>query len=112
MERNISVKIKRFDSIEKTSSVEQYVVPLRDGMSILNVLNWIAENQDPSLAFYSSCRTGKCKGCLLRANGKVKMSCTELVAGDLYLEPMDEQTVIKDLVCSRSVDKNEPSKDC
>jgi len=111
MERDISVKIKRFDSTQKASSTEEYIVPLRDGMSILNVLNWIAENQDPSLAFYSSCRTGKCKGCLLRANGKVKMSCTELVAGDLYLEPVDEQTLIKDLVCSGSVDKNEASSE-
>ena len=107
MEKNIRVKIKRCDSSEKTSSVEEYIVPLRHGMSILNVLNWIAENQEPSLAFYFSCRTGKCKGCLLRANGKVRMSCTELVAGDLYLEPIDDRNVIKDLVCVGRIDNSE-----
>lgn len=104
MAKSIKVKVRRFDqSINKEPHTQEYVVPFEDKMSVANVLNWIADNLDPTLAFYSSCRTGKCKACLVKINGKGKTACTELVTGDIDLEPIDVTKAIKDLVCATKV---------
>ena len=104
MKKEIKVKVRRFDpSTDNESSIQEYVVPVEEGMSVANVLDWIADNDDPSLAFYSSCRTGKCKACLIRINGEANMVCTEMVTGDLELEAIDSTRIIKDLVCASKV---------
>ena len=67
----------------------------------MNVLNYISENLDPTLGFYSSCRIGKCMGCQVIINNKVKLACTTLVEEDIKLEPLRKFKVIKDLVVDR-----------
>ncbi len=104
MKKEIKVKVRRFDpSTDSESSIQEYIVPVEEGMSVANVLDWIADNDDPSLAFYSSCRTGKCKACLIRINGKANMVCTKMVSGDLELEAIDSTRIVKDLVCASKV---------
>ncbi|MBA7705779.1 Fumarate reductase iron-sulfur subunit [subsurface metagenome] len=104
MAKEIKVKVKRFDpSIDRDPYIQEYVVPFEDGMSVANVLCWISDNLDPTLAFYISCRIGKCEACLLKVNGKGKLACTELVTGDIELEPIGKTRVIKDLVRAPNV---------
>ena len=104
MAKSIKVKVRRFDqSINKGPNTQEYMVPFEDKMSVANVLNWIADNLDPTLAFYNSCRAGKCKACLMKVNGKGKTACTELVTADIELEPIDINRVLKDLVCATKV---------
>lgn len=104
MSEKIKVKVKRYDpSSGQNPYMQEYDVPLEDGMSIANVLRWITDNLDPTLAFYISCRIGKCKGCLVKVNGKGKYACTEPVAGNITLEPVNEKKVIRDLVCDSEV---------
>lgn len=101
---NIKVKVKRFDpSLDEEPYLEEYIVPLEEGMSVANVLSWIGDNLDPSLAFYLSCRIGKCRGCLIKVNGKNKLACTEPVRGDVVLEPAVSGGVVKDLVRATKV---------
>lgn len=80
---------------------EAYHVRVDGKTSVLNVLNYVSENLDPTLGFYSSCRIGKCMGCQLVVNGRVKLACTTLVEGDIELEPLGKFKVIKDLVVDR-----------
>jgi fumarate reductase (CoM/CoB) subunit B len=76
-------------------------VPLEGKTSVLNVLVYISENLDPTLGFYSSCRTVKCLGCHVVVNRKLKIACTTPVEGDIKVEPLRKFKVIKDLVVDR-----------
>lgn len=80
---------------------ETYQVPIEGKTSVLNALDYIFENLDPSLGYYSSCRIGKCMGCQVVVDGKVRFACTTLIQGDITVEPLKKFKVIKDLVLDR-----------
>jgi succinate dehydrogenase/fumarate reductase iron-sulfur protein len=95
----IQVTIERFDpEADRSPHTQVYRVPLEAGMSVLNVLNWIYENRDPSLAFYDNCDRGVCGRCTMTVNGRSALSCTTLVKGDLLLQPLRRRRVIRDLM--------------
>ena len=79
------------------SFIKSYQVPYSEGLSVLGVLQYIQENFDPTLAFYSSCRMGKCTGCFVNINGKTRLACTTIVTGNLKILPSNGK-VIRDLV--------------
>jgi len=83
------------------STPEIYQVPIEGKTSVLNALDYIFEELDPSLGYYSSCRIGKCMGCQVVVNGKVCFACTTLIQGDITVEPLKKFKVIKDLVLDR-----------
>jgi succinate dehydrogenase/fumarate reductase iron-sulfur protein len=83
---------------DEKQELKTYEVPLIGKSSILNVLNYISENLEPALGYYSSCRIGKCTGCAIVVNGKNRLACTTPVIGDLTLEPLKKFKIIKDLV--------------
>lgn len=97
-QKKIKVTIQRSTMGEEGSRTDHFEVPLEEKMSVFNVLEYIGNNLDSSLAFYASCRIGKCLGCTVRINGKRGLACTTLVAGDLDLAPDDRYPVIRDLV--------------
>ena len=96
-QKRIRIKIRRFP-VTPEGVKDSYEVPLEDGMSVLNVLEFIARNVDSTLAYYGSCKVGKCMGCTLKINGKRGLACATLVDGDLSLEADDRYPVIRDLV--------------
>ncbi len=97
----IVVEIERYDPDSGESWRQEYKVPLEPGWSVLNVLNWIYEHEDPSLGYYYSCRIGKCEGCDCQVNGQKTTTCNSLAEGDLVLEPLPEFQVFKDLIPNR-----------
>ena len=97
-QKTIKVKIKRSTMGREDVRMDSYEVPLEEKMSVFNVLEYIGNSLDTSLAFYASCRIGKCMGCTLRINGKRGLACTTIAEGDLELEPDDRYPVIRDLV--------------
>jgi fumarate reductase iron-sulfur subunit len=96
-QKRINVDIKRSLGIAEGVK-SRFEVFLEEGMSVLNVLEFIAKDLDPTLTFYSSCRIGKCTGCTMRINGHRSLACMTLVDGDLSLEPDERYPVIRDLV--------------
>lgn len=95
----IKVTVFRFNPAkEKEGQNHTYAVSLVKGMSVLNVLQYINENYDGGLAYYISCRRGACAGCTVKVNGKARLACTEIVKGDLTIEPVSKDKVIKDLL--------------
>lgn len=97
------VKVFRFNpAVDLASRYETYEVPLCEGMSIMNALQYIAENYDPGLAFYVSCRYGLCGGCAVRVNGKNRLACLEPLTDDVVIDPVDEDRVVKDLFVTGS----------
>ena len=110
-EEEIKVRIIRFNPRkDKKPQYVLYKVPYVKGMSVLNVLTYIYENLDSSLAYFVSCRIGKCGGCTAMVNGKATRVCTEPVRGDLTIEPLRGYKIIKDLVLDLEGRKKELQK--
>lgn len=77
---------------------QEYSIPRQDRMTILNVLDHIHEHCDRSLAYYKSCRIGKCVGCVVQVDGKTRLACTTLAKDGMRIGPAKGYRIIRDLV--------------
>jgi len=77
---------------------KEYEIPHEDRMTILRALDYIFQHYDRSLAYYKSCRIGKCTGCLVSVDGKNKLACCTLVKDGMKVSPAKGFTIIRDLV--------------
>lgn len=102
--KTYSVKVYRTDPDNPMRSwFDTFSVPFESGQSILGVLKYIYEVYDPTLAFYDSCRIGKCTGCHVQVNNKTKLACTTVTDGkDLVIKPVPGYHLIRDLVVDRT----------
>jgi succinate dehydrogenase/fumarate reductase-like Fe-S protein len=101
----ITARVFRMDpSADQTSYYQEYDVPLEEGMSAMDVLDYIYQNLDGTLAYYdhAGCALGICARCTGKINGKAGLFCQVPVAGDVTLEPINSSRVLKDLVCERA----------
>jgi fumarate reductase iron-sulfur subunit len=81
---------------------ESFKVPNQESQTILDVVVWIQQNLDPSLAYRYACRVGMCGSCAMMVNGKPRWTCrthVKKVARDNRIEvaPLQNLPVIKDL---------------
>lgn len=82
----------------RAGEYKEYEIPYIDRMTVINVLDYIFEDCDRSLAYYKSCRIGKCTGCLVDVNGKNKLACAILAKDGMKIGPAKGRKVIRDLV--------------
>jgi fumarate reductase iron-sulfur subunit len=104
-EKTIKVKVLRYDpSADKEPVFKDYIVPLEKGMSAMNVLDYIYQNLDSTVAYYdhAGCSLGICGRCTGKINNKSGLLCQTPVEGDIVLEPVNMSRVIRDLVVARS----------
>lgn len=82
-------EVARKESAAAETVFASYVVPYRDGMTVLDLMRYIADELDGSFAFYDhACKRGFCGSCLVKVNGKNSLSCRLPVPdGPLRLEP-------------------------
>ena len=102
--RMINVKVFRFDpSKDKEPNYKNYEVPLDAGMSAMNVLDYIYQNIDGTLAYYdhAGCCLGICARCTGKINGKPGLLCQTAIEEDITLEPLNREKVVKDMVVRR-----------
>ena len=80
--------------------MQDFEVPLTEGMSVLGALDYIYENLDATLAYYdhAACAQGICKTCLAKIDGKGGLLCQTLLKGDVTVEPAGRFKVVRDLV--------------
>jgi len=101
-EKNVELKIHRFDPEQKKYYVSTYKVPIRKGMTLLEALMYIKDNFDETLAFRSSCRMGVCGSCGVVVNEKPMLACytqvLHLNSDSLVIEPLSSLPIIKDLI--------------
>lgn len=101
---DVTLKIHRFNNGKKW--VQTYTVPVATGMTVLEALIYIKEQQDPTLSFTCSCRSSICGACATRVNGNAELSCEVLVTtlmnryetDTLTIEPLGNFRVIRDLI--------------
>ena len=67
----LTVRIRRSDPADPSSSrLAEYRVPYQPRMRVLDVLNHLAENDAPDLAYRWFCGSKMCGTCALRLNGR------------------------------------------
>lgn len=102
-EKKINVKILRFNpKTDKEPYYQTYIIPFVEGLSVLDVLDYIYDHLDGSLAYYghASCRRGVCGRCILLINEKISLACQTLVSSEeLTIKPPPKFKVIRDLMC-------------
>ncbi|HLA51572.1 MAG TPA: succinate dehydrogenase/fumarate reductase iron-sulfur subunit [Thermodesulfobacteriota bacterium] len=103
----IKLKILRCDPMSKEGCepfLQAYDIEAKKGMTILDALHFIKDEQDGTLAFRRSCRSAICGSCAVNLNGTPKLACnTQLIpeyekSGAIVIEPLANHRIIKDLV--------------
>lgn len=99
----VTFHVRRFDpEADREPHWEQYAVDATPGMTVLDGLWRIKEQQAPGLAWRSSCRMGICGSCGMLINGRPRLACNtqiaELRALAVAVAPLPNFGVIKDLV--------------
>jgi len=99
----IRIQVYRSPSSDQTDEAregeyKEYKVPYEGRMTVMNVLEIIQEHYDRSLAFYKSCRTGRCNGCLMAIDGKTQASCSALAKDGMKIGPAQKGKIIRDLI--------------
>lgn len=85
------------DSLKQGEYIE-YEIPYQDRMTVMSACDYIQNNIDRSLAYYKSCRIGKCTGCIMEVNDKNLLACTTLIEDNMKIGPARGKTVIRDLL--------------
>jgi fumarate reductase iron-sulfur subunit len=103
MADEITLRVARYrPEQEAEPTVQEYVVPLRKELSVLDGLNYVKDRLDGSLSFRWSCRMGICGSCGMTVNGEPKLTCgtflTDYAPGPVRVEPMRNFPVVRDLV--------------
>lgn len=83
---------------------QTFQVKIDSRMTVLDALENIRHEQDPSLTFRRSCRSGICGSCAMKINRLAKLACKARVKteadkhGEILVEPMENMPPIRDLV--------------
>uniref|UniRef100_A0A023F7M3 Succinate dehydrogenase [ubiquinone] iron-sulfur subunit, mitochondrial n=1 Tax=Triatoma infestans TaxID=30076 RepID=A0A023F7M3_TRIIF len=80
--------------------MQEYEIEPQDiGLKVLDLLFFIKNSIDPTLAFRRSCREGICGACAMNINGINRLACiTQTPKGSIKIYPLPHMYVIKDLV--------------
>jgi len=104
--KKIKATILRYDPASDEHPYHQvFDIPLVEGMSVLQMLDYVYEHLDPTLSYYDHgiCAQGLCKRCTALVNGKPELICQYQVAEDVLVEPLPKFKIVKDLVYDKEV---------
>jgi succinate dehydrogenase / fumarate reductase iron-sulfur subunit len=96
--------IYRLDpSVDKEAHYQEYTLEAEPTDKILDCLNEIRWEEDPTLSYRYSCAHGICGSDAMLINGRIDLACRKLVrdfktANNFVIEPLPMFRVIKDLV--------------
>lgn len=90
-------------SIDRGARTEAFDVPAHASQTVLDVVSWVQQNAEPSLAYRFACRVGMCGSCAMMVNGVPRWTCRTHVSkvvrdGALHVGPLRNLPVIRDLV--------------
>ena len=80
---------------------DTYEVPCMEDWVVLDALNAIKDDIDPTLSHRWSCRMGVCGSCGMLVNGRPVLTCAAFVrnySGTIRVEPLSNFPVVRDLV--------------
>lgn len=93
------VEVFRFNPKEDDQyRLDEFKVPYDPQKTVLEILQYIYEEKDRTIAFRGSCRSGFCNICGITVNGRPCLACTTCMEKNMVLEPLSNHDVIRDLV--------------
>ena len=103
---DLTLEIKRFDPDTELSWIQAYRIKAGGVLRFVDVFRKINDEQDPTLAWASSCEHGQCGSCGVIVNGKPLLACELLVkeavekfnTHTFRLKPLTIAPVLRDLV--------------
>ena len=103
MADTIGLRISRYrPESDREPHWQDYEVPLRSDWTVLDGLNHVKNELDPTLVFRWSCRMGICGSCGMTVDGNPKLTCetflSDLAPGPVKVEPLNNFPIIRDLV--------------
>jgi succinate dehydrogenase/fumarate reductase iron-sulfur protein len=99
---NGKAKVFRFDPlIDAEPYYKEYSFCFAPGLTVLDVLNQIYEQQDATLAYTYCCRNGHCGICGVTVNHKPVLMCKQAATVEMIIEPLQNISVKKDLIIDR-----------
>jgi len=105
-EYELTLKIRRYDPDTRRSWVQDYQVKGGRILRFVDLFRKINDEQDPTLAWNSSCEHGQCGTCGMKINGMPLLTCELLVenavkifkTATFIVEPLTVAPVVRDLV--------------
>ncbi len=100
----VNLNVRRYDPVSNGDGSRQtYSVEVEEQSTVLDALIQVRDEQDATLSFRGSCRTGFCGDCTMRVNGKAKWACRMPVSkaqvdGEITLDPPRLVKEVKDLI--------------
>ncbi len=81
---------------------ETHEVPAQESQTVLDLVAWIQQNADPTLAYRYACRVGMCGSCAMMVNGVPRWTCRTHISkvatsGKVEVAPLRNLPIIKDL---------------
>ena len=95
----LSIELHRSGPVAHYQRLEVAYTPK---MRVLDVLNDLADQQTPDLAYRWLCGSKMCGTCAVRMNGREVLACWEAVEPTMRIEPLRNYPVIRDLVIDRA----------
>jgi fumarate reductase iron-sulfur subunit len=100
--RKVKFEVLRFRPESDTEPVfETYEVDCMEDWVVLDALNAIKDDVDPTLSHRWSCRMGVCGSCGMLVNGRPVLTCAAFVRnyeGTIRVEPLSNFPIVRDLV--------------
>ena len=100
--RQIGIEVLRYDpERDEEPHFQQYSVPCKEEWAILDALNYIKENIDPTLSYRWSCHMMVCGSCGMMVNGEPSLTCKVFIRDlpdHVRIEPLANFPIERDLV--------------
>jgi succinate dehydrogenase iron-sulfur subunit len=101
-ERVVELEVLRYNpETDQEPHFQRYSVPCREEWVVLDALNHVKENIDPTLSYRWSCHMAVCGSCGMMINREPKLACKSFLRdyeGVIRVEPLAHFPIERDLV--------------
>jgi fumarate reductase iron-sulfur subunit len=102
-EPSMTLKVARYRPEHREEPYfDEFEIPYREDMVILDALNYIKDDLDGSLTYRWSCRMGVCGSCGMMVNNRPRLTCStflrEFYPKAVVVQPLDNFPIVRDLV--------------
>jgi fumarate reductase iron-sulfur subunit len=101
-ERQIQLEVLRYNpETDSEPHFQTYSVPCMNEWVVLDALNYVKDNLDPTVSYRWSCHMAVCGSCGMMINGEPKLSCKAFIreySDNIRVEPLMHFPIERDLV--------------
>ncbi|MGC2517679.1 MAG: succinate dehydrogenase/fumarate reductase iron-sulfur subunit [Burkholderiales bacterium] len=101
-ERRITLEVLRYNpEIDAVPRFQSYELACLDEWVLLDALNYVKDNLDPTLSYRWSCHMAVCGSCGMNVNGEPKLACKTFIReypDRIRVEPLGNFPIERDLV--------------